>query len=53
MNQLREKTFEQKFKSEQKERTINDRKALSGIYKKSFVYADDIDGLNDFNAHTQ
>ena len=33
LNQLREKTFEQKFKSEKKERTINDRKELSGIYK--------------------
>ena len=53
MTQLKEKTFEQKFKSEQKERTINDRKALSGIYKKSFVYGADIDGLNGFNAYNQ
>ena len=53
LRQLKEQTFEQKFKSEQKERTINDRKALSGIYKKSFVYAGDIDGLNDFNAYNQ
>ena len=53
MAQLKEKTFEQKFKSEQKEKKIHDRKALSGIYKKSFVYGDDIDGLNGFNAYNQ
>ena len=53
MNQLKEKTFEQKFKSEQKERKMYEKKALSGVYKKSFVYADDIDGLNWFNAYNR
>ena len=34
LNQLKEKTFEQKFKSEQKERKMYEKKALSGVYKK-------------------
>ena len=53
LNQLKEKTFEQKFKSEQKERRKYEKHALSGVFKKSFVYGDDIDGLNGFNAYNR
>ena len=45
-----ELTFEQKVKREEKERKKYERNALGGVYKKSFVYADDIDGVFGFES---
>ena len=43
-----EKTWEQKVKIEEKETKKYHRKALGGVYKNTFVYAEDIDGVFGF-----
>ena len=46
-------TLEQKIKREEKAVKKYERKVLGGVYKKSTVYADDIDGVFGFETNNK